>query len=396
LLLLAGIVLANNLARGFNLHATSTCSAHPVQTRCCTMGTNSFRTEVHIPLWPEHTQLGYEDSFFLLGSCFSDNIGGRLFRAKLRASVNPSHGLLFSPLSAAASLDRMVSGVPYEENEAGLIFSEGKGLWNSLDHHSSFSSTSRRECVSGMNAALAKGREDLLSATCIFVTLGTAWVFRHRESGKDVANCHKIPAYNFDRRIVSVDEIAQALHRSLSNVLRVNPAARVLLTVSPVRHWRDGPVENGRSKSHLLAGAHAAIELLRAAGQGEGVGEGGPGRVSYFPSFEIVNDDLRDYRFYEPDMIHPNSVAVDYIWDKLVGAMFSDDAVRTMQEVEKIVQGTEHRPFNPKSDAHQSFLRKQLAKLENLERRYPRLKLDDERGFFNAQLLEPATASFGH
>lgn len=155
----------------------------------------------------------------------------------------------------------------------------------------------------------------------------------NQKSGRDVANCHKIPAYNFDRRIVSVDEIAQALHRSLSNVLRVNPAARVLLTVSPVRHWRDGPVENGRSKAHLLAGAHAAIELLRAAGQGEGVGEGGPGRVSYFPSFEIVNDDLRDYRFYEPDMIHPSSVAVEYIWDKLVGGMFSDDAVRTMQEV---------------------------------------------------------------
>lgn len=148
-----------------------------------------------------------------------------------------------------------------------------------------------------------------------------------------MTNCHKLPAYNFDRRVVSVDEIAQALQRSLTSVLRANPDARVLLTVSPVRHWRDGPVENARSKAHLLAGAHAAIDLLRAAGVGEGVGEGGAGRVSYFPSFEIVNDDLRDYRFFESDMIHPNSVAVDYIWDKLVGAMFSDDAIRTMQEV---------------------------------------------------------------
>lgn len=156
---------------------------------------------------------------------------------------------------------------------------------------------------------------------------------RTTQSGKDVTNCHKLPAYNFDRRIVSVDEIAQALHRSVSNVLRANPTARVLLTVSPVRHWRDGPVENSRSKAHLLAGAHAAIELLRSSGVGEGVGEGGAGHVSYFPSYEIVNDDLRDYRFYESDMIHPNGVAVEYIWDKLVEAMFSDDAVRTMQEV---------------------------------------------------------------
>lgn len=148
-----------------------------------------------------------------------------------------------------------------------------------------------------------------------------------------MTNCHKLPAYNFDRRIVSVDEIAQALQRSLASVLRANPDARVLLTVSPVRHWRDGPVENARSKAHLLAGAHAAIEQLRAAGVGEGVGEGGAGCVSYFPSFEIVNDDLRDYRFFESDMVHPNSVAVDYTWDKLVGAMFSDDAIRTMQEV---------------------------------------------------------------
>lgn len=155
----------------------------------------------------------------------------------------------------------------------------------------------------------------------------------NKQSGKDVANCHKLPGYNFDRRIVSVDEIAQALHRSLSNMLRANPNARVLLTVSPVRHWRDGAVENSRSKAHLLAGAHAAIDSLRAAGVGEGEGDGGPGRVAYFPSYEIVNDDLRDYRFFESDMVHPSGVAVDYIWDKLTGAMFSDDAMRTMQEV---------------------------------------------------------------
>lgn len=157
-----------------------------------------------------------------------------------------------------------------------------------------------------------------------------------KQSGKDVANCHKLPAYNFDRRIVSVDEIAQALHRSLSNVLRANPTTRILLTVSPVRHWRDGSVENSRSKAHLIAGAHAAIEMLRSSGIGEGVGAGGGGHVSYFPSFEIVNDDLRDYRFYESDMIHPNGVAVEYIWEKLVEAMFSDDAVRTMQEVSEV------------------------------------------------------------
>eukprot|EP00752_Nemacystus_decipiens_P009174 g8195.t1 len=359
------------------------------------MDNRSFRTEVDVPVWPVHAQLGYADSFFLLGSCFSDNISNHLRRAKLPNSLNPAHGLLFSPLAAAASLERTVCGVPYEEDEAGLVFCEGTGLWSSLDHHSSFSSTSRRDCLDGMNAALAKGRDDLLTATCVFVTLGTAWVFRHRESGKDVTNCHKLPAYNFDRRIVSVDEIAQALQSSLTTVLRANPGARVLLTVSPVRHWRDGPVENARSKAHLLAGAHAAIDQLRAAGVGEGVGEGGAGRVSYFPSFEIVNDDLRDYRFFESDMVHPNGVAVDYIWEKLVGAMFSDDAIRTMQEVHKVVQGTEHQPFNPKSDAHQAFLRKQLQKVDNLERKYPRLNLDDERRHFEAQILEPVATS-GH
>ncbi|CAN0466964.1 unnamed protein product [Ectocarpus sp. 12 AP-2014] len=392
LLLLADAALLATVAVGFklNLHTRPATA----QTRRCTMDSISFRTEVHIPTWPQHSQLGYADSFFLLGSCFSDNIGTRLSNAKLQTSINPSHGLLFSPLSAAAALDRMVSGVPYEEDAEGmLVFSEGKGLWSSLEHHSCFSSTSRKECLRGLNAALAKGREDLLSASCIFITLGTAWVFRHRESGKDVANCHKLPGYNFDRRIVSVDEIAQALHRSLSNMLRANPNARVLLTVSPVRHWRDGAVENSRSKAHLLAGAHAAIDSLRAAGVGEGEGDGGPGRVDYFPSYEIVNDDLRDYRFFESDMIHPSGVAVDYIWDKLTGAMFSDDAMRTMHEVQKVVQGTEHRPFNPKSDAHQNFLRKQLLKVDNLERRYPGLKLDDERGFFQAQVLEPVAAS---
>eukprot|EP00904_Undaria_pinnatifida_P007462 jgi/Undpi1/3846/HiC_scaffold_16.g07215.m1 len=162
-----------------------------------------------------------------------------------------------------------------------------------------------------------------------------------------------------------------------------------MLTVSPVRHWRDGPVDNGRSKAHLIAGAHGAIELLRLAGVGEGVGVGGAGHVSYFPSYEIVTDDLRDYRFFEADMIHPNGVAVDYIWDKLVGAMFSDEAVRTMFEVQKVTQGMEHRPFNPESEAHQRFLQRQLQKLQTLRGKYPGLVLDAEQAFFESQIIVP-------
>ncbi|CAM9333925.1 unnamed protein product [Discosporangium mesarthrocarpum] len=332
---------------------------------------NAFRTEVNIKPLAANDRLGYSDTFTLLGSCFSENVGQRLSRLKFDTYVNPSHGILFNPLSVASSLERMASGLLYDPDD--LIFNKNTGLWCSFDHHSQFSSTDREACIEGINMALEKGSEHLLSSTCIFVTLGTAWAYWHKETGRHVASCHKLPQNLFERRLLPIDKMVTALDTSLTCVAGCNPGARVVFTVSPVRHWREGAVDNCRSKAHLVAAVHKLAELRR-----------GQTQISYFPSYEIINDDLRDYRFYEADMIHPNSVAIDYIWEKLVGAFFSPTAVKTSREVERLLQAKEHRPFNPNSVAHLQFLQEQLKRVEELKQQHKDLDLSQEQAYFSS------------
>ncbi|CAM9375916.1 unnamed protein product [Choristocarpus tenellus] len=345
----------------------------------------TFRTEVHVKPTPLDRRFGYDDTFTLLGSCFSDNIGERLARLKYEVAVNPSHGILFSPLSVASSLKRACAGLPYGQED--LVFNKDTGLWCSLDHHSHFSSTNREACVEGINKALRGAQEDLLSSKCVFITLGSAWVFRNTETGRDVANCHKLPQALFEKRIVPVREIVSRLDEALSTLAECNPGCHVVITVSPVRHWRDGAACNMRSKAHLLSAAHELVELREGRAHGIRGTSKDIGNLEYFPSFEIVNDDLRDYRFFEADMIHPNNVAVNYILQKLMESMFSASAITTSKEVESLLRAKEHRPFNPHSEIHQQFLLRQVQKLDNLVLKNPGIDLQNERNHFSEALL---------
>ena len=226
-----------------------------------------------------------------------------------------------------------------------------------------------------------EGRQALLQAHDVFITLGTAYAFVHKSdqegSGRIVANCHKLPGNQFTRRLLTVDDISQGLIDVLSKLKAVNPKVSITFTVSPVRHWKDGPIENSRSKSHLLVAVHQILETL------------GTAWTSYFPAYELMMDDLRDYRFYDVDMLHPSPQAVDYIWSRLLEAKFdnSPQALSFMSQIDGLKRALAHRPFDAESPAHQSFLRQQLELIDNLESSRPYLDFREERAILQKGLI---------
>jgi hypothetical protein len=213
--------------------------------------------------------------------------------------------------------------------------------------------------LSELNTQLDITNGELQKVTHIVITLGTAWVYRHIETDRIVANCHKIPQKKFLKELLSVDDVTQSLDAILAMVKSVNPNVNVLLTVSPVRHLKDGFVENTRSKSHLLSGIHQIVDSRK--------------KVYYFPSYEIVMDELRDYRFYKSDMVHPNQLAVDYIWNKFSSVWLSEVGLSTLKIVGNIQNKKAHKPFNPHSIAHQEFLTKLQSEIDELQEKYPQI-----------------------
>lgn len=326
----------------------------------------NFRTIVPLPEYP--FRISYQDQLLSMGSCFAEHIGRRLEERHFYSLLNP-FGILYNPASIARGLERLLQDAPFRDEE---LF-EHLGLWHSFWHHGAFSHPGREQALEGMNLAYRRAQGFLLSANRLILTLGTAYVFVSRQSGAVVANCHKLPGHYFERRRLSVREVIAALEPALQELKLRLPALEVILTVSPVRHIRDGLVENQRSKAALLL----AVEEL----------SGQNGFIHYFPSYEIAIDELRDYRFFEADMIHPAPVAVEYIWERFGQAFFEAETSALMRRVEKIVTAARHRPFHPQSAAHQQFLRQQLALIDELEREFPFLKLAGERAGFEAQLI---------
>lgn len=264
-----------------------------------------FRTETE----PVRTsmRITYDTPVFMAGSCFSDNISARLVRGGFDVCANPS-GTLYNPLSIEAMIHALVAERRVTEEE--LV--ECSGVWHSMDHHSSFSSRQRAAVVDKVNDAYSHGARALRGAGIMILTFGTAWIYTR--AGRVVANCHKLPAVEFDRRRLDVDEAAGAIGRAVTAARSVNAALPVVLTVSPVRHVADGLHGNNLSKATLLLACDRVCRDFKD--------------VIYFPSYEMLNDDLRDYRFYDADMKHPSPVAVDYIYERFSGTFMSDDTRR--------------------------------------------------------------------
>lgn len=302
----------------------------------------------------EYDQIGYNSKVLLLGSCFSENIGAKFEYYKLQSKVNP-FGILFHPLAIENLITRSINKDYYSEEDFYL----SNDQWCCLDVHSKLNQTAKQDLSQVLNAQIDDTNYQLREASHLIITLGTSWVYRHIRSDAIVANCHKLPQKQFLKELLSVDNISESLEAVVSLVKSINPKVTMLFTVSPVRHIKDGFVENTRSKSHLLTAIHQVVEPSK--------------QIYYFPSYEIMMDELRDYRFYNSDMLHPNDLAVDYIWEKFKTVWFSEDGIRFSEKVASIQAKKSHRPFNASSEEHQKFLIKLRSEIDDLRIQFPHI-----------------------
>lgn len=312
-----------------------------------------FRTQ--IPISKSDNQIDYNSRVVSLGSCFAVNIANKFDYYKFQNIVNP-FGILFHPLA----INKMVQKAVNQEKftEAAIFFHNER--WHSFDVHSDLSNTDKDAFLDNLNKQATLLHDSLLACSHLIITYGTSWVYREKENFETVANCHKVPQNHFDKEILSVDSIENAISQTIDAVKKINPNCHFIFTVSPVRHIKDGFVENQRSKAHLITAIQNQLGL-------------GLPNTSYFPSYEIMMDELRDYRFYAEDMLHPNQTAIDYIWQRFKETSISETAIPTLLEIENIQKGLTHRPFNPESESHQQFLSKLQTKISRLQNQFPHL-----------------------
>jgi hypothetical protein len=327
----------------------------------------SFFTKIQIPEFP--WKLDYSKSMMLMGSCFSENIGQKLLDLKFRIDMNP-FGILYNPESIANSMKILLEKRIFTEND---LFSD-QGVWNSFYHHSRFSDVDRDIVLENMNNHIISSHEFLKTADFLIVTFGTAWIYELKRTGQIVSNCHKIPASEFKRFRLGVLEITEIWRELTEKLWQFNPNLKLIFTVSPIRHWKDGAVENQLSKATLLL---SIDQLMRGFGDQ---------RCQYFPSYELMMDELRDYRFYAEDMLHLSPVATDYIFDRFSKAMVSGESLEISAQVLKISKAVQHRPFNPKSAEYEKFLRSNLNEISRLESRFSFLDLSKEEDYFEQEL----------
>ena len=310
-----------------------------------------FRTMIH-PREGEHF-MRHSDKMLLMGSCFSDNIGAKLRDAMVDVLVNP-FGTIFNPLSIAGAVDKIIDNATIAGAE---LFMSG-GVWNSYDFHSRFSMASKDAALQRMNASIGEAHEHLKVCNTLVLTLGTAVVYRRRDTGEVVTNCHKVPQQEFTRRLASVEEITESLTRAVERLHEFNPALRILFTVSPIRHIADGLEMNSLSKAVLRVAVNNVVRQFK-------------GFVEYFPAFEIVIDDLRDYRFYGADMVHPSDVAIEYIWQTFQATYFDDRSTQAIARCERVSKRLKHRPMSNNPDVVARFNADTQAVIANLKKEYP-------------------------
>ena len=309
-----------------------------------------FRTE--IPLAPSSDVFGYNDSIVLLGSCFAQQIGDKLAYHQFQQTTNP-FGVVFHPLALVPLIRRAIQGEPYKEED--IFYANER--WQSFE--AQLAHKEKTPTLQLLNTALEDTRKGLLGASHIFLTLGTAWGYHRKADQKIVANCHKRPQQEFEKRLTTVSDIRNDLEKVILEVKNINPQVQIILTVSPIRHIKDGFVENTRSKAHLIA----AVQELVATEVAD-----------YFPAYEILMDDLRDYRFYKQDMIHPSQEAINYIWERFTSVYMDDTAQGTMTQVAQIRRGLAHIPFDSGSVSHQKHLTTLQEKITALKVDYPHMQ----------------------
>ncbi len=323
-------------------------------------------TTVRIPEPP--FRLSIQERILLLGSCFAENIGAKLAEGKFDIDMNP-FGTLYNPASIAAAIRMLLHP---ERFTADDLFHH-EGVYHSFTHHSRFSSPSATECLNNINDRLFASAEKIRSTRSMVVTLGTAYVYRLKTTGEVVANCHKLPEKMFSRSMLSVEEIVSEWKGLLLSLWEQCPEMKLIFTVSPIRHLKDSAHGNQLSKATLLL----SVDALR---------ESFPERVAYFPAYEIMMDELRDYRFYADDMLHPSELAVDYIWQRFTESYLSDEAKTFLKEWSEIWRAINHRPLHPDSKSYKDFLSQTLLKLERLSGKFPSFDCTEEMEVIKSKL----------
>jgi len=268
-------------------------------------------------------------------------------------------GILYQPSAIENLLQRALEMRPYTEKE---VFFHDES-WHCYDAHSELNQESPEQLLKVLNQQLQVTNGAVYDSTHLLITLGTAWVYRHGHSGASVANCHKVPQKEFDNELLSAEAVGESLKRMVDIVGTANKDLHCILTISPVRHLKDGFTGNQRSKAHLISAVHETLEARK-------------GKVSYFPSYEILMDELRDYRFYEADLLHPNAMAVEFIWEQFKNACIDPGAHEIMKDVAEIQKALQHKPFNPRSDKYREFRERLEEKIAQLRERQPAVKFE--------------------
>ncbi|MEI7508577.1 MAG: GSCFA domain-containing protein [Flavobacterium sp.] len=309
-----------------------------------------------IPITKSDHPVDYSSKILLLGSCFSENIGAKFAYYKFQATSNP-FGIIFNPFSIDKIISRIVNKNFFTEKD--IFFHNER--WHCFEVHSEWSNENKKAFIQNLNEILSLTHSQISALTHCIITYGTSWVYRLKSSNEVVANCHKMSQSQFDKEILSVEVIEKSIKNTVDLIRKINPNCHVMFTVSPVRHLKDGFVENQQSKAHLLTAIHATHNSQFIT-------------HNYFPSYEIMMDELRDYRFYAEDMLHPNQVAIDYIWQRFCESTIAEASYNTMETVAAIQKGWAHRPFNPNSERHQQFLDTLHQKIVQLQEEYPFIK----------------------
>ncbi len=310
-----------------------------------------MKLQTNIPLQQQEPKINYDSKLLLMGSCFIDNIGGKLSYYKFNRLQNP-FGVLFHPVA----IEKLISKALQKEYFTSEDLYEQQGYWFCFEVHSSLYASTKGELLELLNSKLDYFREYITTASHIIITFGTAWVYRHIARDSIVANCNKLPQHNFKKELLDVEILKKSMATTFSQIKTVNELATIIVTVSPIRHIKDGFVENTISKAHLISALH---------------------NNSYkpicFPSYEIMMDQLRDYRFYKEDMIHPNETAITIIWDAFKDVWISKETTSLFKKIESIQSRLQHKPFRPESSEHQQFLDTLKTDIDNLKKEFPQL-----------------------
>lgn len=325
-----------------------------------------FRTEINIEKF--QLKINHFDNILTIGSCFAENMAEYFKQNRFNVLGNP-FGVLYNPISIYNSLKFVIEKREFRESD--LIFYQGE--WHSFYHHSNFSDHQKNKILENINMGIENTTRFLNSANFLIITFGTSYVYKFLANGIIVSNCHKIPQKEFAHFMLNSEETVKNIKNIVEMVGKFNPKIKFIFTVSPVRHWKNGAHNNQLSKANLLL---AIDEVIKSKNN-----------CSYFPSYEIVMDDLRDYRFYESDLIHPNKIATDYIWEKFSNSIFSGECLQVINEISKVVTARNHRVRNINSSEHQKFVKSIIAKIELLNANYSHLNLENDLKYFNSQLL---------